>query len=80
MKNPLPSSQPAKDNYKVLEKITASGDGNDSVFEDWLDMVKASLEALPGHLKAQQTGQPYTDTPENQKLWRQLNSPVRVYC
>jgi hypothetical protein len=37
-------------------------------------MVKASLEALPGHLQGQRTGQPYTDTPETQELWKQLNS------
>jgi type I restriction-modification system DNA methylase subunit len=59
---------------KFLTRVTASGRDQHQVFEDWLDMVEASLEALPRHAQAASEGKPLEDTPEVQKLWASLRA------
>jgi type I restriction-modification system DNA methylase subunit len=57
-----------------LTRVTASGNSQHQVFKDWLDMVEATLAAIPRHLKATAEGRPLEDTPEVQKLWEQLRA------
>jgi len=64
----------AADIIKRLERIAASGHSPSQVFDDWLDLVQAALEALPAHLRSARQGLPLTDTPETQALWARLRS------
>jgi len=55
---------------RILERVTAS-----VIFEDWLDLVHASLEALPRHLESavrERTLAPETD--EAEKMFERLRS------
>lgn len=64
---------------KHLEKCTASGVWQSDVFDDFLDMALASLEALPAHLKsARETGQFAEDTAETRKLWERLRARYKT--
>jgi len=70
----IPADQSAREIIKQLERVTASGHRADQIFEDWLDLVEASLEALPGHIKNAGQGQILEDTPETQALWKQIKA------
>jgi len=63
-----------KEIIKNLERCGASGYRHDQIFEDWLDLVKVSLEALPRHLASASKGEPLTDTPEVQEFWSKIMS------
>jgi hypothetical protein len=42
---------------RELEKVSAIGADYNTIFDDWLEITLATLEALPAHLKAaRQTG------------------------
>lgn len=71
----------AKAIIRELEHVTAIGAGQSQVFDDWLEIVHASLERLPAHLRAARLDEPLTDTPETVKLWERLNVRYnRPYC
>lgn len=57
-----------------LEKIAARGHNASQVFDDWLDLVLAALDALPGHLRNSAQGLPLEDSPETQELWSRIKS------
>jgi len=64
----------ATDIIKHLERVTATGRSQSNIFDDWLELVQASLEALPAHLRSAHQGQPLTDTPETQALLARLRN------
>lgn len=58
----------------ALEKITRRYDMH-QVFDDFLDISLATLEAIPAHLKAVRTSKSLAeDTPETLALWERLRS------
>lgn len=59
---------------KTLDKITAAGSRPQQVFDDWLELVEACQDAIPGHFRAAVEGKPYEDTPETQKLFERLRA------
>src|SRR5689334_5434731 len=67
-----PSDPAAARIVKLLDPITSTGIGQDDVFEDWLEVVEACLEALPAHARALQEGKLAEDSPATQALFRRL--------
>ena len=67
---------------KRLEKVSAIGVDYFTIFDDWLEMVNAALEALPRHVEAAvKTRTLAEDTDEVKKLWERLRSRYhRPYC
>ncbi len=60
---------------KPLEAVCFAGRKTWDVYEDWLDIALATLEAMPRHVaSAAATGKPAEDTPEAQALWADLRS------
>lgn len=58
---------------KQIEQTCASGRKVWDVFSDWLDIVEATLEALPRHAESvAKTGRPAEDTPAVQARWADL--------
>lgn len=58
---------------KHLEAVCASGRKAWDVYEDWLDMTVATLEAMPRHAESvAQHGTPAEDIPETAALWARL--------
>lgn len=58
---------------KELSRILASGGGTHQIYDDWLDMVHASLEALPRHVEsAVSSGTLAPDTPEVAKMFESI--------
>lgn len=58
---------------KQIEQTCASGRKVWDVFSDWLDIVEATLEALPRHAESvAKTGRPAEDTPAVQERWNAL--------
>ncbi|MHB8089011.1 MAG: N-6 DNA methylase [Anaerolineaceae bacterium] len=58
----------------ALEKITGRY-GMHQVFDDFLDISLATLEAIPAHLESARTTRELAqDTPETQALWEKLRS------
>ncbi len=58
---------------KQIEQTCASGRKVWDVFSDWLDIVEATLEALPRHAESvARTGRPADDTPAVQARWNEL--------
>ncbi len=71
-------NKPADDIIRLLDKNTSSGRRPDDVFSDWLELVEATLEALPAHAHAvATTGNLAEDTPETQALFAQMRSRYR---
>lgn len=68
-----PNADPVKEILKCLENCTAGGQGHYNIFNDWLDITLASLEALPTVARQSHEGQPLTDTPETEKLFQQMH-------
>ena len=67
----LPSTQIVK----TLERITATGQRTDAIFDDWLELVETTLEMLPAHLKsAVQNGHLAQDSPEASQVWDKVRS------
>lgn len=66
---------------KHLDKLLGSSSHQSQIFDDWLEMVHASLTALPNHLAAARTDAALTDTAEVQEIWNRLRSryPHAVY-
>jgi hypothetical protein len=68
----------ADDIIRILDKNTSSGYRPDDVFSDWLELVEATLEALPAHAQAVAvTGQLAEDIPETQALFARMRSRYR---
>lgn len=60
---------------KHLTRITASGRNQSYIFEDWLQLVEASLDAIPAHLQSLAgAGIFATDTPETAELFHQIKT------
>ena len=58
---------------KILDKNTSSGYRPDDVFSDWLELIEASLKALPAQaISVASTGQLVEDTPETAALFERL--------
>lgn len=59
---------------RVLEKVSGlSGQRPHNVFEDWTEMVEATLRMLPYHAASLQKGEGMVeDTPDIQELWARL--------
>lgn len=66
---------------KHLDKLLGSSSHQSQIFDDWLEMVHASLTALPNHLANARTDAALTDTAEVQEIWKRLRSryPHAVY-
>jgi type I restriction-modification system DNA methylase subunit len=74
-------NQAAKDIIRELEHIGATGVSQYQIFEDWLDMVHATLERLPAHLKNAVEKRPLADTPEVQAMFERFQSRyAKPYC
>ena len=60
---------------KALESVCLAGRKTWDVYEDWLDITLATLEAMPRHAEsAAKHGKPAEDTPEAQALWAALRT------
>jgi hypothetical protein len=69
----LPSDPNGARIVKALDPITATGMRQDDVFEDWLEVVEACLEAMPAHARAMATsGAPADDTAETLAIFKRL--------
>ena len=67
---PPPSAQEI---IKRLEKVTATGNSRSRIFEDWLTLVEATLEAMPAHAKSMlERGEPAEDPPEVKAAWEKI--------
>ena len=70
---PPPPGRLAGTIIRELEHCATSGQRPETVFEDWLTLVDATLRQLPAQYQAAaQTGQPAPDPPEVQALWGRL--------
>ena len=69
---------PAERIARLLDKNTAAGLYPHQVFEDWLDLVHASLTMMPDHLRSgAATGRPVIDPPDTQSLLPLCARPTR---
>jgi len=69
------SELPSIQIVKALERITATGQRPSAIFDDWLELVEATLDMLPAHLKcAVQTGHLAQDSPEAAQVWDKVRS------
>lgn len=60
---------------KQLEAVCLAGRKTWDVYEDWLDVCVATLEAMPRHVEsAAATGKPADDTQDVQDLWATLRT------
>lgn len=78
----LRTSDPAAEIIKRLEKCTGAGLRLSEVFDDWLDLTYASLQALPRHLTASIGANALTfveDTPETQAVFRRVQARYDRY-
>jgi len=66
-----------KDIIRHLSKASETGQANSEIFDDWLDLCLASLEALPSHIKNMQAELPLVDTPETQALFDRIGKKYR---
>jgi type I restriction-modification system DNA methylase subunit len=65
----------AKDIIKHLDRITASGNRPSIIFQDFLDMTRATLEAIPAHLRSVlRDGAFAPDTEETAKLFERMRN------
>lgn len=71
-----------KEIIKQLDKITASGQRQSTIFEDWVEIVQASLGALPNHLRSAIEKKEFAkDTPETKKLFKHMKECYpKEYC
>ena len=59
---------------KALDAITSIGVRQDQVFDDWLEVVEATLDMLPVHARSiAQFGRPAEDSPAAAEVWTRLN-------
>jgi len=59
----------------ALEMVNAgSGLMNYEIFDDWLELVKASLEAMPNMAKQKSEGKPFEDTTETKALFEKMRN------
>lgn len=65
------------DIIKRLEPLTATGYRPDDIFTDWVQLCKATLEAIPGHFEASLKQERYPDTPETEALFAQLRQKYK---
>lgn len=63
-----------------LERVTATGSSSYNIFDDWLQMVSACLEAMPRHAERAKKGLPPEDTPEVAELFKTLHARYPDYC
>lgn len=64
---------------KHLSTVTTSGRKTWGVFEDWLDIVHATLRMLPQHaLSVATIGKPADDPPDIKATWERLNQEYKA--
>jgi hypothetical protein len=63
-----------------LERVTASGASEYNIFDDWLLMVAACLEAMPRHAEHAVKNIPFEDTPETADLFARMHARYPDYC
>lgn len=70
---------PVKAIMGCLETINGnSGQSLYSIFDDWLDIVRTSLEALPSHYQSiTETGKFAEDTEETKKVFEQMRDKYK---
>lgn len=67
-----------KDIIRELSHLTASGVRTSDIFDDWLDMVHATLTMLPDHMKAlRESGTLAQDNEETQKTFERIRARYR---
>ena len=65
---------------KHLAAVTTSGRKTWTVYEDWLDIVHATLRMLPQHaLHVATTGKPAEDPPDIKATWARLNEEYKAH-
>lgn len=65
---------------KHLSTVTTSGRKTWGVFEDWLDIVHATLRMLPQHaLSVATIGKPADDPPDIKATWERLNQEYKAH-
>lgn len=63
---------------QLITRLTAYGHRPSQLFDDWLELVEASLTMLPAHAASvQSTGKMAEDTPEIQALWERMRNKHR---
>ncbi|MCP4427417.1 MAG: N-6 DNA methylase [Chloroflexi bacterium] len=60
-----------KEITKALRKVEPSGNRPSAIFEDWIQLVEACLEAIPAHLRATEE-EPFQETPETAALFERM--------
>jgi type I restriction-modification system DNA methylase subunit len=65
-----------KEIVRSLSKLAYTGIDQSTIFDDWLDVVQASLEAIPQHLQ-NASGDPLEDTPETQAIFKRVQGRYR---
>ena len=69
------SDTPPTQIVKALERITATGQRPSAIFDDWLELVEATLDMLPAHLRsAVQTRHLAQDSPEASQVWERVRA------
>ncbi len=63
---------------RILERVQRAGYGPEQVFEDWLGMIVATLEVLPGQFMASLEGRAWTASEENEALFGRLRERYRA--
>jgi len=76
-----PTNRFGNEIVRHLGRITASGKRQSEIFEDWLDIVFASLDALPRHIASvRDSGKMSEDTPEVAemfaRLWKKYDAKI----
>lgn len=67
-----------KDIIRELSHLTASGVRTSDIFDDWLDMVHATLTMLPDHMKSlRETGRIAEDAPDTAKTFERIRARYR---
>lgn len=69
----IPTNRWGSEIIKQLNQVAASGRHQYEIFEDWLDIVLATLEATPRHVASlREFGKLAEDTPEAAEMFRQV--------
>lgn len=63
---------------RILDRVQAIGRRPSEIFEDWLSMVVATLEAIPTRFMASVQGQEFVDTEETVTLFNRLRDRYRA--
>lgn len=72
-------SNRSREIIRELEKLYATAFDSRQIFDDWLAVVFASLEALPSHAQNVSQGKPMVDTPETTELFMKVKARYGDY-